>query len=117
SQCQDYPSFYEKVVDRLKEDCAQKAAEIHDLYLIPAPFLSILMDNCIERGRDISLGGTYNNFGFHGVGISTAVDSLANMKRYVFEEKTVSPQRLIQGIKQNFASDQELEQLLRFQSP
>lgn len=117
SQCKDYAEFYEKVAARLKEDCAQKAAQIHDLYVIPAPFLSILMDTCIERGRDISLGAKYNNFGFHGVGISTAVDSLANIKRYVFEQKTVSPQRMIQGVKQNFASDEELEQLLRYESP
>lgn len=115
--CPDYPSFYSEVIQRLNTQCAQMAAEIHDLYIIPAPFLSILMDTCVQRGRDISLGAKYNHFGFHGVGISTAVDSLANLKRYLFEEKRISPQRMIDGITQNFSNDTELEQLLRFESP
>ena len=39
------------------------------------------MDGCLERARDISAGSRYNNYGFHGTGLSTAVDSLAALRK------------------------------------
>jgi formate C-acetyltransferase len=55
--------------------------------MIPSPFMSVLMDGCVKDGRDISLGAKYNNYGFHGVGIATAVDTLAALKKGLFEDK------------------------------
>jgi formate C-acetyltransferase len=63
-----------------------------NIYMEPSPLLSLMMDGCIEKGRDISLGGVYNNYGIHGTGLSTAVDSLAAVRKYVFEEKN-SPKK------------------------
>ncbi len=80
----DFESFYGKFRERLGRECERINASIHDLYMIPAPFMSLLMDGCVERRRDISLGGRYNNYGFHGVGISTAVDSLAVVQASVY---------------------------------
>ena len=47
------------------------------LLLPPAPYYSVLMDGCLESGRDLSRGLKYNNFGIHGAGSASAADALA----------------------------------------
>ena len=44
----------------------------------------------ILNGFDPNTGGKYHNYGIHGTGLSTAADSLAAIKKYVYEEKTVT---------------------------
>jgi len=83
----------------------------------PAPFQSLLMDGCIEKGEDISLGGKYNNYGIHGTGISTAVDSLAAVKKFVFDEKSVTAEEIIRAVGNNFEGDYALWQKLKFEAP
>ena len=75
---------------------------LNNVYFEPAPYQSLLMNDCIEKAQDISLGNRYNNYGIHGTGISTAVDSLAAVKKYVFGEKSVGAQELIDAIDSNF---------------
>ena len=50
------------------------------LFLPPAPYYSVLMNGCLERGRDLSLGLQYNNFGIHGAGSANAADALAAVR-------------------------------------
>ncbi|MBP3347731.1 MAG: pyruvate formate-lyase, partial [Clostridia bacterium] len=59
----------------------------------------------------------YNNFGVHGCGIASATDALAAVKKHVFDERTVTPQRLIDALDTDYANDPELLHLLRFESP
>ena len=66
---------------------------------------------------DIYNGGKYNNFGIHGTGISTAADSLAAIKKYVFEEKSIGKADLIRAIDENFENTPELLHKLRFEAP
>ncbi len=73
--------------------------------------MNVLMD-C-----DIYEGGKYNNFGIHGTGIATAADSLAAIKKYVFDEKTVTKEELLTAVKNNFAGTPELLHKLRYESP
>lgn len=113
---QDFKAFYHAFRNRLFEECSAINASIHDLYMIPAPFMSLMMQGCIERRRDISLGGKYNNWGFHGVGISTAIDSLAVVKKCIYEEQSISKkqaQEIIKGTSENA----ELFARLRYEEP
>jgi len=59
----------------------------------------------------------YRNYGFHGAGISSAADSLAAVKKYVYDEKTVTPERLIAALETNYENDPELLHLLRYEAP
>ncbi|XP_072023345.1 probable dehydratase PflD [Amphiura filiformis] len=55
----------------------------------PAPLLSVLMDDCIERGRDIYDGGTkYNIFGPCFFAIPSVINSLYAIKHMVFDPET-----------------------------
>lgn len=66
----------------------------------PLPFLSILMDRCIENGRDVTMGGTKYNFtGPQGVGIGTAGDGLSTIKQLVFDEKMITGKELLDAVK------------------
>ena len=68
--------------------------------LKPLPYLSLLMDDCIEKGLDISAGGArYNHSGPQAVGLGTAADSLSSIKQLVFDEKRVSGAELLAALK------------------
>jgi len=54
---------------------------------MPAPFLSVLIDDCIARGKDYNAGGArYNNTFIQAVGIGTVTDCLSALRQTVFEE-------------------------------
>jgi len=55
---------------------------------MPAPFLSILIDDCIENGKDYNAGGArYNTSYIQGVGLGSVTDMLAAMKYWIFDGK------------------------------
>jgi formate C-acetyltransferase len=65
---------------------------------------SALCDDCLERGLNLKEGGAvYDFISDLQVGIANLADSLAALKKCVFEDKTVSPARLWQALRENFA--------------
>ncbi len=106
-----YDEFFAGVKTEIQKECDSICSNIKDLWFIPSPFMNVLMD-C-----DIYTGGKYNNFGIHGTGIATAADSLAAIKKYVFEEKSITKQELINAIDNNFENTPELLHKLRFEAP
>ena len=112
---------FDELLQIVKEEINRQANSIIDstknVYMEPAPFLSLLMDGCVENGRDISLGGIYNNYGIHGAGLSTAVDSLASIRKYVFEDKRISKKELRQILKNNYENANEWYTEFRYQTP
>jgi pyruvate formate-lyase/glycerol dehydratase family glycyl radical enzyme len=76
---------------------------------MPAPFLSVLTDDCITLGRDYNAGGArYNNTFIQAVGIGTMTDSLAAIRRLVFEEKALALPRLVAALDSDFAGNEPL---------
>jgi trans-4-hydroxy-L-proline dehydratase len=54
---------------------------------MPAPFLSVLTDDCIQRGRDYNSGGArYNNTYIQFVGLGTLTDSLSAVRQMCFAD-------------------------------
>ncbi|NVM31879.1 MAG: formate C-acetyltransferase/glycerol dehydratase family glycyl radical enzyme [Candidatus Helarchaeota archaeon] len=71
--------------------------------LNPQPFLSATTDDCIERGLDLTQGGAVYDFtGPQAIGLATIADSLAVIKKLVFEEKLLSFEELALMLKKNF---------------
>jgi formate C-acetyltransferase len=84
----------------------------------PVPYLSALMDECAANGKDVNEGGTTWNFNtIEGMGIATLADSVAAVKKLVFEEKRVEMKVLLQALESNFEGYEELRQLLRSKAP
>jgi formate C-acetyltransferase len=115
--CSTFDAFMDKVRNEVKSELDILLPSLLNLYTEPAPYLSLLNDGCVERAKDISLGSKYNNYGIHGTGISTAVDSLASVKKFVFEDKTVTPDELSYAIGNNFEDQYELWHKLKYDSP
>ena len=87
-------------------------AMCRNLYVIPAPYLSLFFDGCVENAKDISLGCTYNNWGLHGTGLAAAADMLAAVEQLVFLEG-LSPQTLLSAMDANFAGYEPLHHRLK----
>jgi formate C-acetyltransferase len=70
---------------------------------LPAPFMSIFIDDCIKNGKDYNSGGArYNTSYIQGVGIGTITDSLTSIKYNIFDKKIISINELKKAIKNNF---------------
>ncbi len=111
AECKTYDEFFEKVQAEIKDEADRICNDIKNVWFVPSPFMNVLMD-C-----DIYTGGKYNNFGIHGTGIATAADSLAAIRKYVFEEKSIAPQDFLQAVENDFADAPELLHKLRFETP
>ncbi len=71
--------------------------------LTPQPFLSATIDNCLDRGLDITKGGALYNFtGPQLIGLATVADSLAVIKKAVFEDNLLTYNELVQMLSKNF---------------
>lgn len=89
-------------------------AQLKPLWIEPAPYQSVLMS---DYSRDISEGAYYNNYGIHGTGFAAAVDQLAAVKKFVFEEKRLSPKELLCALDANYAGYEVLQNMLRSEGP
>ncbi len=81
--------------------------------ILPSPFLSLVIDDCIERGLDVTAGGARYNFtGVQGVQVANVADSLAAVKQVIFEEKWLSARELLNGLRNNYEGHEPLRQRL-----
>ena len=80
-----------------------KSLERATAELTPQPFLSATTDDCIERGLDITNGGSVYDFTTTQlIGLATVADSLAVIKKMVFEERLLSYEELVQMLLKNY---------------
>jgi formate C-acetyltransferase len=84
----------------------------------PEPFLSSLLNDCISTGITRQLGGARYNFsGIFGVGISSAADGLAALRKLVIEEGRIDRKDVLQGLRSNFADAEFMRQTLLKKAP
>ncbi len=79
----------------------------------PLPFLSNLMEGCVAKGKDATVGGAiYNYTGPQGVGVGSVGDGLATIKQLVFEEKKVTGKELLDAVRDNWVGHEKLYALV-----
>ncbi len=84
--CQDMEALKAEIRKAIFDSVRRTLSMCRNLYIIPAPYLSLFFDGCVENSRDISLGCTYNNWGLHGTGLAPAADMLAAVEQVIFGE-------------------------------
>ena len=85
---------------------------------MPAPFLSLITDDCIRKGLDYNAGGArYNTSYIQGVGIGTLTDSFSAFRTHVFAKKTVSMGDLLAALTRDFEGSERLRQVLLNKTP
>ncbi|NLA75268.1 MAG: formate C-acetyltransferase/glycerol dehydratase family glycyl radical enzyme, partial [Deltaproteobacteria bacterium] len=81
--------------------------------LKPLPYLSLLIDDCIGKGVDVSAGGAkYNHSGPQGVGIGTVSDGLTAIKQLVFDEKKTDGATFLKALKADWKGYEPLYALV-----
>jgi len=76
---------------------------------LPAPFMSLLIDDCITNGKDYNTGGArYNTSYVQGVGIGTITDSLASIKYNVYDEKNFTMLEMTEALINDFNGAEQL---------
>ncbi|MCX6992157.1 MAG: pyruvate formate-lyase [Kiritimatiellaeota bacterium] len=112
---------FDAILKITADDIARQVKILAEAYaqllLPPAPYYSVLMTGCIERGQDLAQGAVYNNFGIHGAGAANAADALAAVKRLVFDEQRIPPNELLAALDADYAGHAELRRLLADQAP
>jgi formate C-acetyltransferase len=84
----------------------------------PVPYLAALVEGCLESGADSAAGGARFNFlTVEGVALATAADSLAAVKKLVYEEGQVPMGELLEALKANLEGHESLRQTLLNKAP
>ncbi len=75
----------------------------------PTPLLSIIIDGCIDAGREVNAGGAvYNPSGLQGVGLADVGDSLRAIEQIVFEEQRLTLAELVAALDADFVGAEAL---------
>ena len=86
--------------------------------ILPVPFLSLLISDCIVKGKDYNDGGArYNTNYIQGVGLGTVTDSLTAIKYQVYDEKQVTINELFDALRVDFKGYESLRQRLLNKTP
>ena len=114
-----FDDFKAAVFDQLRHLIKQAALttiveqEVHS-EVQPRPYISTLVDGSLEKGLDISRGGGRFNVGpgWVSVGVADTANSLAAVKKLVFDERKLDMETLCQALDSNFEGYEEIRQLL-----
>ncbi len=109
------------ILRRTREDISNQVDAImsrcEKIILPPAPYYSVLMSDCLERGRDLSTGATYNNLGIHGACSANAADALGAVRHFVFDKRTISGEELLKALSANFDDHEDMRINLEQEAP
>ncbi len=113
----------EQVIDAFKKQVNLMAGRmISDLQVVekgnalyhPTPFSSMLVDGCLQSGKDLSQGGAlYNSSGIQGVGVADVADSLAALQTVVFSQRKYSIVQVVKALRENFVQDAVMQAELK----
>ncbi|MBI9070110.1 MAG: glycyl radical protein [Melioribacteraceae bacterium] len=84
----------------------------------PAPFLSVVINDCISKGKDYYDGGPrYNTSYIQCCGLGTVTDSLAAIKKHVYENQKIDMPKLLEAVSNNFKGEEVLRQTIMNKTP
>lgn len=93
--------YIDEFMDKMIKACAQ--VEQAHIDLLPTAFLSAVIDDCMERGEDVTAGGAkYNLSGVQMIQVANLADSLAAIKKLVYDDKIVAREELLDALRKNF---------------
>ena len=121
--CETFEEFfdlYQKRIEYFVDLKIEGNNKIEQLYAnhLPAPFLSLLLDDCISNGKDCFAGGCrYNTTYIMGVGMGTISDCMASIKYHVYDKKDVSMSELLDVLSSDYKDAEPLRQVFLNKTP
>jgi formate C-acetyltransferase len=97
--------------------CFQAIGQVHR-ELLPCPFQSALISDCVENGRDVKEGGARHNFtGGNAIGTAIVADSLMAIKKFVFDEKRISMDEMIEVLRNDYEGREDTRLMFLNRAP
>ena len=118
-----FEDLFEAFIKQLKYFIETKARGndiIEALYAkyLPIPFLSLWIENCVEKAKDYNAGGArYNTSYIQIVGLGTLADSFASLKYNVFERKTFTINKILGALEKNYEGYEVVRQTFLNKTP
>ena len=100
-----FEALLKEVRHQIQLECDEIVSQYKNVYFVPSPFM------------EASLDVQYVNFGIHGTGLSTAVDSLSAIHEVVYKNKQMSLSELVNVVDDDFEGNPELLHQLRYRTP
>ncbi len=92
----------------------EKTFAIH----LPVPFLSLLLEDCIARGKDYNAGGArYNTTYIQGVGLGSITDILTSVKYNIYEQKRFTWNEMLTALRNNFEGAEQMQYDMIYNTP
>lgn len=123
----DFPAFEGLLAEFYRQcahlcRCAMKLTDLHEAHygqMHSAPIMSATYLSALERGQDLYCGNgaKYSNSSLNALGLATAVDSLAAIRKLVYEDKTVTLAALVEILKADWAGQEPLRLRIRNRFP
>ncbi len=108
-----FEDLLEAAKEKIRAFCDVEMRTYQKESCISAPLLSIMVDGCLEKGKDLTEDvAKYNNYGCHGAGIANAADALAAIKVLVYDKQLIDKETLLKALEANFEGYTELRNLL-----
>lgn len=114
-----YEAYFDQVRHRIDSAIQNKLRYYDEVHKIaPEPFLSAMVDDCIENHRDMThRGARYRFYSLMATGLSHCIDSLSAIKQVVYEEKKVTLREAAEILKNNWEGHEDLRQYCLNRTP
>lgn len=111
-----YDKFVKKYKEYLQKYISNFAKEINQITWEEAPLLSLVTDECNKKLKDVAFGGAkYSHYGLTSTSLGNTVNSIYNIKKFVYEEKEFTLKQLNEIRKNNFENNEEVLNKLKQQ--
>ncbi|MBU9734985.1 pyruvate formate lyase family protein [Diplocloster agilis] len=117
AQFKTYEEFYTvfmKCIHQKIIEILQNKLKYRDVRhkIAPSPLLSTIVSDCIQRGRDLSdHGARYNIYPLMVCELANCVDSLAVIKKLVYEDRICTMSEVTEAVRMNFEGKEDLRQM------
>jgi formate C-acetyltransferase len=116
----DFEIALEKQMNYFIEIMMELTAFVEQVHIkmLPSPFLSSVINDCLNKGLDVTAGGAFYNYsGIQFIQVANVADSLAVLKTWVFENKKIGPEKLMSLLATNFKDAETVRQMLLSRIP
>lgn len=117
---EDLEAVFKRYLDEYMEQMVRACEEVEKAHidLLPSPFLSSVISDCMVKGMDVTAGGAhYNLSGIQMIQIANLADSMAALKKLVFEDKKIGKRELLEALQKNFDGQEVMRTMLLNKCP
>lgn len=117
---EELEAAFKSIIDEYIEKMMNVEVEIEKAHqkFLPTAFLSCVINDCMDKGIDVTAGGAhYNLSGIQMIQIANVADSLAAVKKLVYEDHKLSGKEVLASMQDNFDGHEITRAMLLHKAP